>query len=174
MSLCTLNIDILEQISSNLPWGSCVSLSMVSRDFKFCSKHGKRKYLLKNFLKISKIYNELLDIEENPEKYVDEFIWPESYYLSEIYDRWENTIGFKEARALELTTYDFLERNPPHKNYREVDPEIYDFLVDDMKMMAPTDLPVLCGFYLKVMDKVFRNGIVRSRSSGSSCEGDFS
>ena len=168
MSLCTLNRDILEEISSQLPWCSCVSLSMVSRDFRFLSHYGKRKYLLKSFLKISKIYDQLQDLENNPEKYVDEFLFPETFDLSRIYDEWENTIGFMEARALELTVYDFLERNPPHENFREVDPEIYDFLVDDMKMMAPVDLSVLCGFYLKVMNKVFRNGGCPCSSSSQS------
>ena len=45
-------------------------------------------------------------------------------------------------------------RMGPLEKYRKYDPELFDYLHDDMRMGAPHDAPLIYNFYMKVIKEV--------------------
>ena len=156
-SLVDLPRDVLVDVSSHLGFYELANLSAVGKIFRFCARAAKKKLFKHEFIKTAKLYDTLKDIENYPFYYIEEFIFP-THDVCDTYNRWEKKHGIIGVMALENTCLDYLEKTRPHISYRKHDPETYDLIAEDIVIGAPFDLPIVLGFYLKVLRNVYING----------------
>jgi len=140
------HISIIDGITTHMDYLTLARFSSTCGEYRHYGRIPYKQMARRELSRCADIYNciEYATVEEMDE--LDGIgIGP-----SPIFEEWERKWGLTTATRIQATLMDKYYARPPSSQYRHHDPELFDLIRDDVRMLAPQDSCLTYHFYKSV------------------------
>ena len=140
------HISIIDEIVGHMDYLTIACFAATCREYGHYGKISHQQMAKCELIRCADIYN---CIEYAPLCVMEELDGVGNS-PSPTFEKWEHTWGITTANAIQSTLLDQYYLRAPPTQFRHFDPELFDLLRDDARMLAPQDTCLTYNFYKSV------------------------